>query len=70
MSYIYSPLVMSTIKQGKRTRPSKPEQLADLTPEERRQAIEGLDKKEFFRRLRTIKKWREGRLARHAKDSR
>ena len=61
---------MSTIKQLKDKRLRKKESLADLTPEERRVAIEGVSKEEFFRRLRTIKKWREERLARLAKDSR
>ena len=61
---------MSTIKQLKNKRLRKKESLADLTPEERRVAIEGVSKEEFFRRLRTIKKWREERLARLAKDSR
>ena len=61
---------MSTIKQLKNKRLRKKESLADLTPEERRVAIEGVSKEEFFRRLRTIKKWREERLARLAKDTR
>ena len=61
---------MSTIKQLKDKRLRKKESLADLTPEERRVAIEGVSKEEFFRRLRTIKKWREERLARLAKDPR
>ena len=61
---------MSTIKQLENKRLRKKESLADLTPEERRVAIEGVSKEEFFRRLRTIKKWREERLARLAKDSR
>ena len=61
---------MSTIKQLKNKRLRKKESLADLTPEERRVAIEGVSKEEFFRRLRTIKKWREERLARLPKDTR
>jgi hypothetical protein len=57
----------------KRLKPAKvvkPEQLADLTPEERRQAVEGVSKEEFFRRLRTIPEWRKERLARFGQNSR
>ena len=61
---------MSTIEQLKDKELRKVERLADLTPEERRVAIEGVSKEEFLRRLRTIKKWREERLARLAKDTR
>jgi hypothetical protein len=61
---------MSTIKQRKAARAIKPEQLTDLPPDERRRAVEGASNKEFFRRLRTIGKWREARLARFAKDTR
>jgi len=48
----------------------KSEQLADLTPEERRQAVEGVSREEFFRRLRTIPEWRKERLARLGQNSR
>jgi len=61
---------MSTIKQLKDKGLRKVESLADLTPEDRRIAVEGVSKEEFFRRLRTIKKWRAERLARLAKDTR
>ena len=57
----------------KRLKPAKvvkPEQLADLTPEERRQAVEGVSEEEFFRRLRTIPEWRKERLARLGQNSR
>ena len=61
---------MSTVKQRKAAKATRPEQLANLTSEDRRRAVEGLSKKDFFRRLRTIKGWREERLARLAKDTR
>jgi len=48
----------------------KSEQLADLTSEERRQAVEGVSREEFVRRLRTIPEWRKERLARLGQNSR
>jgi hypothetical protein len=58
------------MKRLKPVKVTKPEQLADLTPEERRQAVEGASKKEFFRRLRTIPEWRKERLARLGQNPR
>ena len=46
------------------------QRLTDLTPEERRQAVEGTSQREFFRRLRTIPEWRKNRLADFGPNSR
>jgi hypothetical protein len=54
---------MASIKRSNSKQTARPEQLSDLSPEERRKAVEGGTKEEFFRRLRQVKEWRKARLA-------
>ena len=69
-SVSYTDGVMSNVKQlkPKPRKPAKPERLSDLTPEQRRRAMEGASKEEFFRRLKLVKEWRKERLARLGLD--